>query len=526
MDDIVSSQSVELCRALGSINIAPGKSLREALRLDGEVSLWDVVATFLALYRFPRLVPSASGGHSVKLLANSYIRPLRGIAARLKDGLVRIPRGNQSCADWPLTKTNVVFLGFMKTFYRDVLSPVADLLVQDDASAVVIGQTAEPDRDLPFPTNLRFHSLWEHWDNEGTFRTKTMFRRLSETRNAFARMNMAAELKRTLPFPIATSALKSELSWLFRREFIRLIPFLVAARHVLERHRPALIVSADDADPRCRVFSLLGKMLGIPSLLVQQGLTSRSYPEWVFFSHDRVTAMGDQSRDDMIAQGIPPENILVTGHPGFDRIVDVDPDTRAKTRSAFGLAADQKMILFASQPYYIGVFDSPQIRRTMIDAIVRAADSQPASVLVIKPHPGERPACFRRLVRRYPRTRLAGKTAEMAILIKACDVLITFHSTSGLEALYAGKPVINVDFPKSGGSKIYTQSGATWTARSEDDIASHLGFILSDRPSPDAGKRDGARQEFLREMTFLPDGKAAQRIVKIVRMILEGKAAG
>ncbi len=516
MDDVVASQSVQLCRALGCVTIAPRKSLGEALRLDGEVSFWDVVSTFLTLYRFPRLFPSVPGSHSVKRLTNSRLRPLRGIAARLKDVLVRIPRGKQACADWPLTKMNVVFVGFMKTFYRDVLSPVADLLVQGDASAVVIGQTAEPDRGLPISTNLRFHSLWDHWDDEATFRARMMSRRLSETRNAFARINLAAEFERTLSFPVATSALKSELSWLFRREFIRLIPFLVAARHILERHRPALIISADDADPRCRVFSLLGKTLGIPSLLVQQGLTSRAYPEWVFFSHDCVAAIGERSRNDMIAQGIPPENILVTGHPGFDRLVDVDPDTRAKARSAFGLAGDQKMILFASQPYYIGVFDSPQIRRTMIDAVVRAADSQPASVLVIKPHPGERTAGFRRLVRRYSRTRLAGKTAEMATLIKACDVLITFYSTSALEALYAGKPVINVDFPKSGGSKIYTLSGATWTARSEEDIAGYIARLTSGKTDELTEAQENARLKFLSEMTGAPDGKATERVTQAV----------
>ncbi len=516
MEENRYEKAAELCRLLGALKLGSGKDIRAELRLGGDFSFWDIVAPFLTLYRFPLLFPRSPESSFAPAAGNFRLRPVRGRLSRLKDHIVSPPKSARGCPGWPKKEKTVLFLGFMKTFYRDVLRSVAETLVEDGGlDVVVLGQDHERPAGAIDDKKLEFHSLWDHWDADAETEKRALLRGLKAERKTMIREIRAAARSGYFPFPLNIDALAAEWSWLFAREFKRLIPYVAAARHILKRHRPALIVSADDADQRCRVFTLAGRSLGIPSLLIQQGLSKRTFPEWTFFSQNRIAAMNATSRSDMTAQGVPPEIITVTGHPGFDRLLKPEPGEREKIRSGFGLAGGQTMVLFASQPYYVGTFRTPEIRRTMMKAIVNAVASFESMVLVIKPHPGDRLREIKKAIGKSRRVAIAGKMEDITGLIQACDIFMTFFSTSALQALYAGKPVINVDFPESGEPDLYSRGGATWTARSEEDIIRHLGNLLSGTKSKETEEREKARQEFLREMTYVPDGKATLRAAQI-----------
>jgi UDP-N-acetylglucosamine:LPS N-acetylglucosamine transferase len=516
VEELRYERAAELCHLLGALKLRSGRDVRAELRFGGDFSFWDIVAPFLVLYRFPLLFPPSPESSFAPAAGDFGLRPLRGRLSRIKDHIVSPLKNARGCPGRPKEEKTVLFLGFMKTFYRDVLSSVAESLVKDGGlDVVVLGQDHKRPEGASDDKRLEFHSLWEHWDADAETEKRALFRGLKAARRTTIREIRAAARSGYFPFLLNIKALSAEWSWLFIREFKRLIPYVAAARHILKKHRPALIVSADDADQRCRVFSLAGRSLGIPSLLIQQGLSKRIVPEWTFFSQDKVAAMNATSRSDMTAQGVPADKITVTGHPGFDRLLAPAPDVRQKIRSDFGLKKEQKLVLFASQPYYFGVFNNAKIRRLMIRSIVQAANRFENLMLAVKPHPGENIRELKKFVGRSSRVAIAGKMDDITDLIQACDIFITFFSTSALQALYAGKPVINVDFPESGGSNIYTRSGATWTARSEEEIVLHLENLLSGTKTEETEKREKARLAFLRELTYIPDGKATLRAAQI-----------
>jgi hypothetical protein len=67
-------------------------------------------------------------------------------------------------------------------------------------------------------------------------------------------------------------ALKLKFERLFRSEFPRLAFQVAVAGHILDRHHPALVAAG-----RCRsgrIYTLLAKSRGIPSLIVQQGMVN------------------------------------------------------------------------------------------------------------------------------------------------------------------------------------------------------------------------------------------------------------
>ncbi|MDD5129528.1 MAG: CDP-glycerol glycerophosphotransferase family protein [Candidatus Omnitrophica bacterium] len=512
--------SVKIFNQLGESRLKSGRTLREELCLGQEISFWDILAPYLVLYRFPLLFLKNNQNFTVKEWWKYYLRPFRGRVAQFMDSAIfYFCRNVKDCLRWPAGRQPVLFLAFTQTFYRDVLHPVTEFFIKKDSRQVVV---LEHNRSLPDnfspDSKIEFQSLCGHWGIEANNLGKNLLERLKALQKSLLNKNQLMVLTQSVSGDFSKFALRQEFYWIFWRELRRLIPMYAVAKHILEEHKPALIVSADDADQRHRIFSLLARKKGIPALLVQQGLCHKDYPEWLFFSHTMVAAMGQASADDMISQGVPPEKIMVTGNPGFDQFSFIEPEAVAFLRKRLGVLDNEKMVLFACQPYYVGVFNTPQIRSQMIEAIAQAAGSLKNIKLVVKPHPADNVRQLKKLLDKSPQAVMVDRKMDISPLIKACDVLVTFFSTAALQALYAGKPVINVEFPDSSGNNIYSESGATRVARSTGEIIKCLQDLIQYRVE-DPGYETN-RQLFLRKMLHFPDGLASERVLKVVAEML------
>jgi hypothetical protein len=478
----------------------------------------------MVLYRFPLLFSSKGDIPSWRKRIKYFLRPYRGLGARFRDAIISsLQRTRAGCSQWPEENHIVLLLGFMPTFYRDVLRPVAESLSKSEVGIVVISDGYNSSPNFPSTEKIIFQSLWEHWNKDVRDLSRAMYSRLGMLQKIFYDLPSLNILSKDFGNQIDLSALAKELSWLFCREFPRLILQTAVARHILDSHHPALIISADDADQRCRIYSLLAGRMNIPALLVQQGLASREYPEWIFFSQTAVAVMGEKSRDALMAQGVPNERIILTGHPGFDHLALPEPDLCNCLRAELGAREEMKMVLFASQPYYVGVFNSPRIREIMIEAIAQACGTLKNVRLIVKPHPGDNIRELKMLLKKAPSSLIVERTRDISPLIKACDVLITFFSTAALQALYAAKPVINVDFPDSGGQSLYSESGATWIARSAEEIIRHIRNLTGESRNREMSSREAARKHFLYYMVYHPDGRATERVLRAIFNILRTK---
>ena len=521
MADSRFDQAVQLSSDLGNMVMDSGRTFTEELCLGQEISLWDVVSPSMTLYRFPLLFSSGNSIHSLQDKLKIRFRPYRGLLARFRDAIKFHKKTGNDCDGWPENRQTILFLGFVPNFYRDVLSPVAEsLAAKEEFNTVVIEEGSVLTQSSNTSGDIEFQSVWNHWTPDTRETAEKMLSRfkilktvLLNDKKYIDSLSESFQLSNPLSF-------KNELIWLFWREFIRLIPLVAVARHILEKHRPSLIISADDADQRCRIYSLTAKAKGIPSLLVQQGLTEKTYPEWRFFSQTAVAAMGAISCDDMISQGVPNEKITVTGHPGFDCFASSSPEQSKQLRATLGVSERHKMILFVSQPYRVGFFDTPGNRREMIKAIFKACSSITDTTLVIKPHPADNKRELKRLFENSQQVVMVDPKLDVVPLVKASDVVITFFSTVALQAIYAGRPVINVAFPGSGGLQIYKESGATWIACSTAEIVEHLQTLTGSSRQDSIATRQGAREQFLRDMVYLLDGLATKRVVKVARSLL------
>ena len=394
-----------------------------------------------------------------------------------------------------------------------MLQSVAEsLAVIERLDVVVLAADREPLRSHGQSEAIRFQSVWQHWNRAIAKDIDTRVARLGAVRRHVLWHGTLQTFVQETKVAVDPTALRQEFARLFRRDFRRLVTHAALATHVLDRHRPALVVYTDETDPRSRVYSLLARHREIPTLAVQQGLATPGYPEWHFLSARAIAVMGESSRQILLAQGVSPERIVITGHPGFDRLVDPGNGDRATVRSTLGITAGEPMVLFASQPPYAGAFRSPAIRREMIAAVASSAAAVAPLRLVVKPHPGEDERELKAIIGTHARIMIVDRETDISPLIKACDVLITFFSQTALQALYAGKPVINVAFPDSGGPTLYLESHATWVARSAEEIAGHLRYLTADAPRSKDASREEARQRFVCDWAYLPDGRASERV--------------
>ncbi len=515
----------QLFEFLEEAKLSSKKNLKAEFCLGQDISLLEVVASYMALYRFPLLFSNSGATLNWREMIKYYFRPYRGILAKYRDSVISFSRRtNTGCSSWPQGGQTALVLGFVPTFYRDTLRPVAESLASKESiRVVVIGENENCPVIIPDSERVKVQSLWSHWDNEVEKLSKSMMSQLQAVQNTFLNGGQFAAVAQAMGEDFSSFALMREFYWLFWREFKRLIPQVAIASHILDKHRPALIITADGADQRCRIYSLLAREKGIPSLLVQQGLTRKEYPEWRYFCQTAVAVMGEQSSNDMIAQGVPSEKITITGQPGFDRLIVPESDLCVRIRSELGVMKGEKMILFVSQPYYVGAFNSYRIRQEMVRAIVQVCDAMKNTILCVKPHPGEDVQDLKRLIGKESQAVMIDKTKDIVPLVKACDVVVTFFSTVALQAIYVGRPVVNVAFPGSGGGQLYEKSGVTWVARSQDEVEEHIRTLTSEGRDNEIASREKARKKFLLDKVYLQDGQATKRVVKMALNLIQAK---
>jgi hypothetical protein len=307
-----------------------------------------------------------------------------------------------------------------------------------------------------------------------------------------------------------------------------------AVHEFLRDAPPGIVVLGNDIGTLERLFIRNARELGIPSLLVQEGVFALHDDAVPQFSAprrliqramtclglrmadpgpcglngaDHVAVMGDAVARWLTGRGLPTERIVVTGQPRYDALYAL----RHATAPAQGLAS-QRIILFSSQPYVrynmCSETAARQIWQTVIQGVGGLGDEHH---LVAKLHPAEDLEWTRRwLTGILPPEWTLTRDEDVLSLTARADAVVTVISTTALEALCLGKPVVLLDACGAVQPIPYVTSGATLQARDAAQLTVRLREALYD----DAVRQRlaQAREPFVREHLHILDGKAAERV--------------
>ncbi len=210
------------------------------------------------------------------------------------------------------------------------------------------------------------------------------------------------------------------------------------------RHRPAAVVAT--SAPRSERAALeAARDLGIPSVCVVD-LYAPFEIEWCASPGyaSRICVLNEPVARRFLDRGVPEERVVVTGNPALDRLALLDVDRlRRESRAAMGIADDQSLVSWMSQPEperhpFSGVVGDPRLPEDTERHLAAGLAQRPMLQLVLRLHPSEdRP---RTLV--GPRIRYSDSTQPLDALLCASDCVVTCSSTVGLEAALLGIPVV------------------------------------------------------------------------------------
>jgi UDP-N-acetylglucosamine 2-epimerase len=279
------------------------------------------------------------------------------------------------------------------------------------------------------------------------------------------------------------------------------------------------------ADPRTRIYSLLGIQFDIPTLEIQLGLCGPEGVEWQFFNAKQVAVWGEMSREALLAHGVPADRITLTGSPRHDTMANLSPGEAARIRAQLGVPEGQAMVLFAST-YSISAYDemtSPAFLEAIKKTIIQAAQQVSGLTLVIKPHPLEDVRHLRQLVQGCHNILLVQKNLDIRQLIKASDAFIGLGSSITLEALITGQLTICPFFSGWVWTDPFGESGATLVPRSAEEVLNCFQMVVNGSRERVLAELEPARRRFLEQWVYKIDGQASTRIAALAEaMALRG----
>lgn len=285
-----------------------------------------------------------------------------------------------------------------------------------------------------------------------------------------------------------------------RRAFLPLGPL----ERLIRRLQPDVVVAT--SSPRAEEAAVrTAQRLGIPALCMNDlfALDRNNAYLWEPDYADRMTVLSGSVRDGLVRRGRRAADLVVTGNPAFDRLGDPGLPARAAAwRREQGLEG-RTILTWASQPEPA----DPGLPGRVLEVLRAYAEARPERYLVHRPHPSEPPT--QALPASLGRS---GRGEDLAVLLRASDVVVVLTTTVGLEAAHLDRPILQVRLSAYDYTMPYEAMGIARGVDRLEAIPTALDAILG------GGEAAAALAEGRRRLP--PAGGAAARVVDAIDALL------
>lgn len=417
----------------------------------------------------------------------------------------------------PISKGSTVLFLVYTSRHVHTLWPIYNMLQKNGIDAYIVAASEDAEQVLSL-LNAPYTSFLAH-------KTPTVRKRI---RQAAVNLNLHwADIQTDVDAQASVDAfqtgmwplLYSKLSALFdtklgggsmfAERFIDGVKYIEITQTILTQHSPDLLVTFNDMNVLGRCAVLAAKAMNIPSLHVQHGGMGL-WMQWRRVCSDKIAVWGEAHKARLTAAGVAADKIVVTGNPRFDHLIDPIP-MAAVHDLLISLDLDpQRPILLTTTQH-----DNPAATREQIVSVIAALDHFPEYQLIIKIHPAEHLEPYTKLLRQIQAPPVClTKDADLFTLLEASSALVTRFSTTGLEAMLKGKPVITINYSGQPDKMPYAKAGAALGVYHPNDFISTLRLILEDLQTQTQLRKQ--QERFIREYAFRIDGQATQRIVDLI----------
>jgi hypothetical protein len=338
---------------------------------------------------------------------------------------------------------------------------------------------------------------------------------------------------------VALAYLQARAIWEQRAIFFEPLDETVTPDRVsllLERSGARLLLtgtSANGVDLE-KQFVVAARQMKIPSLAVldlwsNYRLRFAAQDGTLAFLPDRIAVMDEQARDEMSADGFDPAMLTITGQPAFDGLAELrerfGPRERETTRATVGVAPDEFLVLFASQP--VADFYGPNLasdghpgftEQTVLGAVVPALEriagrTNRKLALLIRPHPREDVAGLLHWTRGDLHIVVSsqGDAREVAL---ASDLVTGMSTILLMEACLLGCVVLSLQPGLKSADPLPTnRQGLSRAVYHETDVEANLYSLLFDE-----GVRAALRQRLDKSRWW---HNSARRVVQLIDSMID-----
>ncbi|BDZ68998.1 UDP-N-acetylglucosamine 2-epimerase [Methanobacterium ferruginis] len=314
--------------------------------------------------------------------------------------------------------------------------------------------------------------------------------------------------------------IKRRLEDTFRSRFVQLIGIIEWADELIHKLPLDMLIVMEDMSPTKRALCRFLLINDIPSLVIQHGMVTTGILGLGVMPLEakKQAIWGEKILEWHYGRGNRKQ--VITGNPSFDQIAKINSNEKFnKTKICNDLCLDpSKKIILLTTGRFSGISAKFTIEaeERLIYRTLNALQNFPDLQIVVKLHPAyqEKYSTIILNIAKEIGIKLNLFQDSLWDLFAVSDVLVTFSSTTGLEAMFFNLPVVNIDFEYQDDLMGYASSGAVISVNNEGEIISRIKDVLYD---PNIRKKlSSSRKNFLFDTTFLDDGNASNRVVSLI----------
>ncbi len=283
-------------------------------------------------------------------------------------------------------------------------------------------------------------------------------------------------------------------------------------RSLFESKRPDALVLWSDFVSFERTCALIAREKKIPSFVIQHGVfwDENQKDDWIIgfvpLIVDYIAVWGPVFKKILIKKKVSPKRVAVIGIPRMDFLVEKKFNAKA-FKKKINVKEEDRLIVMA---YGSGRGNLHKLIK-MVSVTLRKF---PNTKLVLKMHPVEIKNKYERIIQDIGKNAIVLYNENLYELLDSAEAIITIGSTTGLEAMVLGKPVII--FPNEGEDfSIYRNTNAVLRASNQKELENSLKLVFDKGKEFDELEKN--MQKFVFDYGFKQDGMASQRFVKLVK---------
>jgi UDP-N-acetylglucosamine 2-epimerase len=308
--------------------------------------------------------------------------------------------------------------------------------------------------------------------------------------------------------------------------FPRAVKHIEIAKRMIEKEKPDLNLIVNEYGDFERALVIAGKQRGVSTMAVQHGVFTPTKIEYIFNKEEKgkvilpdITCVFGQYYYDLLTKNsiYEPEQVVVTGQPRYDVLYHADKlYSKEKFLKRYNVNPKHKIVLWTTQCHGI----SEEENKKNFKAVFEMMHNIKNATLIIKQHPGEGgeyTKMIKKFLNKYKiNAVITPKSSDTYEQIFACDLMITRHSTTAIEAVALNKPVIILNLSGEPDLVEYVKESVALGVYDEKDLKATIEKLLKD--DSELAKN---RAKYIEKYLYKIDGKATERVVRLIEKMIK-----